>query len=246
MGRFEGNLSRTPFIKVVQFCEHQGLSGNVTFKDDSWVVKIPFKAGSIVLDEVEDGDAVLEKLLALESGFFTISAGSVDFSDLGATEVPPEKGREENQGLRQVQTRGAISSIKIHNRLFEVQTEITDGPTAEVFSVVILDGATVFKRLEQIAPNADPAAIEFLIQEQHSAVEAVVRERPQDFIDDGISNSGPERLMFDELFEAGFEAHRRGDFQAALQNWEKAHELKPGDETLEINLRVVRAKLDQS
>jgi len=53
--------------------------------------------------------------------------------------------------------------------------------------------------------------------------------------------SGKE--SFHQLYDAGFDKYRAGDFLAALELWEEAEKINPQDKTLKINLNVVRKRL---
>ncbi|MEN8164682.1 MAG: hypothetical protein ABFS37_11185, partial [Acidobacteriota bacterium] len=258
-GVFQGDLGLFPFIKVVQFCEQQGLTGTVTFSTDVWQAVVPFKAGTIQLDdignandvvgvsydfdEIESPDEIMERLYDLEQGRFTIRPGEVDFSSLGGVAVV-EAGHTEAPRPQTAMPMGRLSGVKVGQRLFQIQTEMVLYPEERIVTVVILDGNTVLKRSLPVEAPGARSELEVLIGQQHQEVKAEVERKIGGLGKVKSSEVGSETQGFYGLFDAGFEAYRKGDVEEALKFWLEAQVLKPDDPTLEINLKIARAKLE--
>lgn len=240
---FQGDLALFPFIKVVQFCEQQGLTGDVQFRAGDWEVVIPFKAGACVLDGLNDSDDVLERLYDLEQGQFTIRPGAVDFSALGGIAVEEDGGSDKAPRQQPVMPMGRLSGVKVGKRLFQIQTEMVFYPEAQIVTVVILEGKTVLKRSLQVGAEDERAELGMLINQLHQVVESEVQQKVEDLAKAKSAGVEPGAERYDEHFEAGFEAYRQDDFEGALKFWLKAQALKPDDPTLEINLKIARTKL---
>ncbi len=240
---FQGDLGLFPFIKVVQFCEQQGLTGEVLFSDGDWKVVVPFKAGAFVSDGLGDADDVLERLYDLEQGRFTIRPGAVDFSALGGVVVVEESPAEEPYP-QSAMPMGRLSGVKAGKRLFQIQTEMVLYPDARIVTVVILDGNTVLKRSLPIEAPGARSELEVLIEQQHQEVKAEVGRKVDDLGKTKSAEVESGTQGFHELFDMGFEAYRLGDIKKALEVWLKAQALNPDDPTLEINLKIARAKLE--
>ncbi len=240
---FQGDLGLFPFIKVVQFCEQQGLTGEVLFSDGDWTVIIPFKAGALDPDGIGDADDVLERLYDLEQGRFTIRQGVVDFSALAGVAVVEESHTEAplpQSGMPM----GRLSGSKVGKRMFQIQTEMVLYPDKRIVTVVILDGNTVLKRSLPVEASGTRSELEMLIDQQHQDVKAEVDRRVEDLGKTKSAEVVAEGQSFHELFDAGFEAYRQGDIDKAVELWLEAQALNPEDPTLEINLRIARAKLE--
>lgn len=239
---FQGDLELFPFIKVVQFCEQQGLTGEVMFSDGESDVIVPFKAGAIASDGVGDANDVLDRLYDLKKGRFTIRPGAVDFSALsgsvGAEEIRPEAHRPQS-----AMPMGRLSGVKAGKRLFQIQTEMVLYPEERIVTVVILDGNTMLKRSFPVEAPGARSELEVLIDQQHQEVKAEVHRKVEDLGKARSAKVDAGTARFYELLDAGFEAYRQGDVEQALEVWLKADVLKPDDPTLEINLRIARAKL---
>jgi len=240
---FEGDLGLFPFIKVVQFCEQQGLTGEVLFSDGDWKVVVPFKAGAFVSDGMGDADDVLERLYDLEQGRFIIRPGAVDYSALGGVAVVEESPAEEPRP-QSTMPMGRLSGVKVGKRLFQIQTEMVSYPEERIVTVVILDGNTVLKRSLPVEAPGARSELEVLIEQQHQEVKVEVNRKVEDLGKAKSAEADSENESFHELFDAGFEAYRQGDIKKALEVWLKAQTLNPDDPTLEINLKIARAKLE--
>ncbi len=238
---FTGNLALFPFIKIIRFCEQHGLTGEVDFETDDWAITVPFRAGEMLIDTIEDGDAVLERLYDMERGRFTIRTGTVDFSSLESVGVDSGSRTTESQPAPGLPM-GRLSGIKAGKRLFQIQTELATHPELQVITVVILDGNTVLKRATKPPVDADRNRLEALIEDQHRGIETEIRTKIESL---GQEKNRSDDQEFFHLLDEGFLAYRNGEFQQALEVWSKAREIKPDDPTLKVNLKIVRLKIDQ-
>jgi CheY-like chemotaxis protein len=258
---FQGDLGHFPFIKVVQFCEQQGLTGEVVFSDGDWKVVIPFKGGSIQLDdlrnpkfslnnlydfdEIDDADDILERLYDLDHGRFTIRPGAVDFSALKGRVAAEESPTEEPRSTSSTPM-GRLSGIKIGERLFQIQTEMVQFPEKRIVTVVVLDGNTVLKRSFPVEGPGVRSELQILVEQQHKEIEEEVRRKVENLGKERGAQDGTKGQSFFELFDAGFEAYRNGNLQNALEIWLEAQTLNPDDPTLKINLKIVRSRIEMA
>jgi len=240
---FHGDLQRYPFIKVVQWCELQGLTGEVEFRNQDHVATVPFRAGNIISDDLENSNIVLADLYDLEEGTFTIRTGVVDFGELSDAGVEV-RSRSALPEADRVNPMGRLSGVEVNDRLFQIQTEMVNHPEPSILTVVVLDGNTVFKRHSTPLPGADRAELEHTICQQHTAVEEEVNHRVEDLAKRKIEGPSSAKERYYQLFEAGLENYRRGELAEALEQWQEAKKLNPEDTVLDINLKVVLAKLN--
>lgn len=239
---FRGDLSLFPFIRVLQFCEANGLTGRVEFESAGRLYNLPFRAGNILLASVEGADDYMAGLYDLAEGIFTIHSQTVDFGtiqEFAAAPVPQVQPIAEKP-------MGRLSGIRAHQRLFQVQTEFVTYPEPKVLSVVILDGNTLLKRGCEVSPGSSRTAIEELIRERHAAAEAEVRQKIDSLLKDRLEGAPTPKESFNRLVDEGFEAYRRGDLPQALDRWEEAKNYNPADKTLDVNLAILRKKLSQT
>ncbi len=231
---FQGDLGRYPFIKVLQFCELHGLTGHVEFAGPDLAASVPFRSGSLAL---EPGDDRLTSLYDLTEGRFTIHSRPIDFRALEEVALPADSTPPDPVD----RPMGKLSAVRANQRLFQIQTELASHPERQILSVAILDGNTVLKRKSPPPAGANRQLLEKLIEEQHHALETEVREKLIGLVRD----KGPTpKELFYQRFETGFEEYRKGNLEAALAAWEEAKALNPSDKAIEINLRVVRGKLE--
>ena len=230
---FRGDLGRFPFIKVLQFCETNGISGEVEFETPSLRVTVPLRAGDLDTDRLENADELLPQLYDADDGTFLIRASVPAFDGLRDVAAPPSEAPTPPD-----LPMGRLSGVQLEHRLFQVQTECTSPPSSRVVTVVILDGRTVLKR-DSSAPSGREDA-QKVVDSQHQAVETEVRGKVQQLL--GRTEYSRTEDYY-ELFEAGLEAYRKKEYAKALDTWERARALNPDDRTLAINLRVVKEKL---
>ena len=237
---FRGDLARFPFVKVLQFCELHGLTGQVDFEAPGFGASVALQAGRIVHADEE----ALVRLYDLGDGAFTIRAEPISFQELEGVAAPLTAAAAE-PARAEAPPMGRLSGVRVRDRIFQIQTEVARYPSPQVLSVVILDGEGVLKRSHPIAEGADRAALERLIQEQHAAVEAEVRERLDALARARSAAAEDPMARYYRLFEEGLESFRGRDFARALELWRAAREANPEDRTLEVNIRVAEAKLRQ-
>ncbi|MBI5694535.1 MAG: response regulator [Nitrospirae bacterium] len=238
---FHGDLARYPFVKLMQFCELKGLTGSVEITAPGFRTTLGFKAGNVVLDGLDDADSLIERLYDLTDGGFSIHAVPVDFSELGdamVTKPAPAEGRKD----REIPM-GKLSGIDVNGRLLQVQTEFVTYPSDQLLSIVILDGKVVYKKSVPPPAGMDKTALERVIEEQHTAVEGEVRDKISGIVKKKESSGESVSARFSRFFESGFEKYRDKDYAGALADWEEAYKANPTDKTLQINLSIVRKKL---
>jgi len=242
---FRGDLGRFPFIKVMQFCESEGLTGLVHFESGELAISIPFRAGQIDMDGIPEADEILEKLYDLQEGEFRIEPGEPDFSSLAEVEIQPERSSRPPEE----RPMGKLSGLKLLNRLFQIQTEMNHIPEERILTIVVLDGNLVYKKAAPVKPEWSVQEIQERMEAQHCEVEAQIKLKAETLLEkkktESESESAPESEghEFYELFEKGWEAFRKQDFPKALKLWEAAEKLKPDDRTLKVNLTIVRGKM---
>ena len=236
---FRGDLARYPFIKLLQFCEQQGLTGDVEIDADALKARIPFRAGQIAPGEAGADDDVA-KAVDLVQGTFTVRSAPVDFSGLADAAVrttrPPAAAPASTSVM------GRLSGVKANNRLFQVQTEFRGQPEPVVVTVVILDGRTVLKRVSPPLPGRTREEWERAIQEQHAAVEGEVESKVQALQEKGATVE-PRRKTAASLVEEGLARYLEKDYAGALVHWEEAHKMDPDNKSLAVNLQVARKKV---
>lgn len=236
---FRGDLGRMPFVKVLQFCEQQGLTGQVDFEGPGLAVSLAFKAGRLL--EVADDE--LGRLCDLAEGVFVVRAQPISFEALQAAEAPAPPRAVAGGGPEGGRPLGRLSGVRAGGRLFQVQTEAVEYPTPHVLSLVMLDGSSVFKRSGPIPAQADRSLAEALIQEQHAAVEQEVRERLETLVRERAGQAEDSMATYYRLFEEGLDSYRRGEHARALALWREARAKNPDDRALEVNIRVAENKL---
>ncbi|MBI5496359.1 MAG: response regulator [Deltaproteobacteria bacterium] len=236
---FQGDVASFPFIKVLQFCETKFLNGDVTVDAPGLSVRLGFAAGQ-VLQDGGSSDTVLEKLLDLREGRFTVRSAPVDFSEIAA--ASPARAPAAPSPAASSSVMGCLSGVRVGKRLFQVQSEFLAHPDPVAVSVVILDGRTLLKRVSDPLPGRTREEWQRAVQEQHRRVEAEVGERVQAAADKGTAASTPVRDAH-VWIEEGLGRYLALDYVGALAAWEEAARLDPGNKGLEVNLRIVRKKL---
>ncbi|SEA57007.1 Response regulator receiver domain-containing protein [Desulfuromusa kysingii] len=236
---FSGNLEKLPFTKVLQFCELKKLTGWVDILADGYGTKINFAGGELQLD---DSNEDYEKVFDLHSGHFTINVQQVDYHGLHTTSFDSSAGAEA-MAVQQEKPMGKLSGIKIHKRLFQIQTESTDEQDPQIVSIVVLDGRVILKRSHKVSPSMDKREQEKIIEQQHQSVEEEVRGKLDDLLLKSTKPGLGGKMDFHQLYDAGYDQYCSGNYSEALKYWEKAENMNAADKTLAINLSVVRKKL---
>lgn len=241
---YRGDLHLIPFVKIVQFCESNGFSGEVDFFAENLEVTIPFRGGDLLLDEIEEADALLESLYDLDSGSFSIRTATIAFDELPGVVAFSSADAYDGREKKPEEPMGRLSAITLNDRDFQVQTEMVHHPEVSVLTVVVLDGNTLLKRVRGVPHTSGRRELEQLIGEQHEAVEDEVRHKVQDLLAEKAKECSFDKDRFFKLFDTGFEKFREGRIADALADWEEAKSLNPEDTTLDINIKVAREKLE--
>ncbi len=238
---FEGDLRQMSFIDLLKFSEVKGLTGEVEIKSGKLQVRVPFQAGSMVIEETPETDDLLSRLCDLEQGTFAILSQPVDFRDMvlstQSSEVPTEK-----ISTPMVVT-GKLSGVRVGRRLFQIQTEYVAQPEERIITVAILVGLTLVKRVTSPENSSDKSELEPLIQAQHASVESEVRDKLSREAQTKQPAAVSQKERFTRFFDEGFEKYRSGDYVGARTLWEAAQKIDPKNKTIQINLRILDSKL---
>ncbi len=235
---FHGDLEKLPFINLLKFCELKGLTGDVEINGDEVSGRIKFNAGD--LDDSAETEELLGRLYDLGRGAFVIHSRSVDFVEIEEAAI----SRGEEDPTEAEQPMGRLSGVRVRDRLFQVQTEFVSRPTKCVVTIVTLDGKTVLKKSGDVPGQADREEVERLIRRQHLEVEEEVRRKISAALHEKNRTEETQRTRFNRLFDEGYEKYREQDYAGALAVWEEAGRIDPSNKTLEINMKLVRKKLE--
>ncbi|MCD6499287.1 MAG: response regulator [Deltaproteobacteria bacterium] len=97
---FVGDLSKLPFVKLLQFCEVRGLTGAVRILSGNQDVQIRFEHGEMAYDD-ETADRV-GHLIDLVDGRFEVHVTPVDFGQIAhAAAMDVDPGAKGGGGVRQ-------------------------------------------------------------------------------------------------------------------------------------------------
>lgn len=165
-----GNLADVPFATVVRSCELKGLTGVLEVQAPDGLISIRFRAG--VLDE-GDAERALDRVMDLQSGWFTIRSEVPDFRDLddGSTGgVRPVDGAPEL-------LLGRLSAISLSKRVFQIETETLAQDPACVVTIVTVEGKTVWKRTSRVSQPVDSRVLAARVDEQHEQVQQYVQHK---------------------------------------------------------------------
>jgi len=242
---FHGDLCRFPFMKVLQFCELQALSGELVFTSPGFQATVPIRAGNLVPQGLENADDLLSALFDLTEGSFVIHTRLVSFADLEQVAAPEEPSRPAAPAPA-VKPMGRLSAVRVKDRLFQIQTELVSYPEPQVLTIVTLDGSTVLKRASSPPPSSEREETQSHIEARHAAMEEEVRARIDGLVKQGAEDRPSARKQYYELFDAGYEEYKSGGYANALALWEQAKALCPDDKAIEVNLRIVRLKLENA
>jgi DNA-binding response OmpR family regulator len=238
---FYGDLARLPFVKLLQFCEMKGLTGEIEITNSTKCIKLQLKGGNLILDNFDD--SILEELYDQAEGAFIISSYPTDFKEIEDASAriikkPVQAMAEKEKPM------GKLSGVKANNMLFQLQTEFVTFPENTIVTIVILDGRVLMKRQKKALPDSsDRKLLEKMIEEQHSAVENEVREKINDLVKKKTDDADSPKEKFNRLFEDGFDKYRDGNYKEALRIWEEAFSLNHADKILETNLGMLRKKM---
>jgi len=238
---FHGDLSKLPFVKILQFCESKALTGEVEISSGASILMLQIRRGDLVLENLDD--SVLEQLYDRMEGRFVIYSQPVDFHDIedAALREPPKPVPRLSDREKPM---GRLSGVTAKNMLFQVQTEFVTHPSDQVVTIVILDGRVVLKRTKLAPPDkTERKALEKMIEEMHVSVEKEINEKINDLIRKKTESKDTIKEKFTRLFEDGFDKYRERDYIKALELWEAAYALNPADKILETNISILRKKL---
>jgi len=234
---FCGDLGKLSFSGVMHFCELKNLTGWVEISAENYEARFRFDGGELLLNETEDE---IDKVFDLEEGHFTICVESVDYQDIINSAVVTPTQNPSSSRTEPEKPMGKLSGVRVQKRLFQIQTEFSDN---QIVTVVILDGRVMHKKSQQVEATADKSVLETIIEKQHLMVEKEIYEKLDELVDKQESQGTNSVKKFNQLYDEGFDKYRAGEVQAALELWEKAHEINPDDKALVINLSVLRKKL---
>jgi len=237
--QLQGDLAQFPLGKLMKFCEVKAITGTVRVTGEGVAETFSCRCGSF---DLSGGDcaARLERAMDLGSGSFLIQMEPVNQEEL--EQVSSSRREPAAPVPAQEKPMGKLSGIQVNQRLFQVQSEFREFPEPQILSVVILDGKVVLKKASPAGSGQKREALQQLIEAQHGKVEQEIRDRVNEKLLAKAADSSPLG-RFNALFEEGWERYRDGDHAGALACWEEASALKPGDRTIESNLKVVRKKL---
>jgi len=105
----------------------------------------------------------------------------------------------------------------------------------------------VWKHSERVQGDARPEELTARADAQHDRIEGKLNERFAEHLLEKRAESRPEapskRELFHKLFDEGFDRFRAGDFEAAIDRWERALAIDPSSAASRVNVRVAREKL---
>lgn len=238
VSEFEGRLEDISFIKLYQFCETKGLTGEVEIMSGDAVFVLRFSGGVPDLASTAGSDDGLSKLYGLTSGQFLIKARLPDFTVGAISRRGPERVQRATGGPRPI---GKLSAVRLGERTLQIQSELVGDDSGVISTVVMLDGRVLLKRSSDSAVGGTAAEIEALISAQHARVERELGEKLRTLEQAPAGQSALNKS--DELFEKGIGCYRAGRYEDALAAWEEAHRLNPRNRCLEANLEIVRKRL---
>lgn len=249
---FRGDFSTTPWTRVLEFCEQKRFTGTLTVDLGGAQLSLRVHGGELDRDVPS---AVIDELWDRRAGGFLLESAAPSFDDLEARRAPRAPT-------------GRLSTIPVRGRSIQIETELAPGPVPTIVSLVLAGTDTVSKVRRPVPPEADIPTVQALIDEQHEGAIASLNDRISTLryrrLHDSMPSPAterssqaeeervdPEPTVLDEegsdrvteLFDAGFEHSRDGDWQSALSCWEQALALEPSNRTLRINVEVARRKL---
>lgn len=233
LAAFHGDLQTMSFPELLKFCELKGLTGFVRVDAAEWSVDVRFHSGAVDAATVEE---YLDRLCELREGDFTVFAQPVDFSDIARPEarlpVPTPAGR--------------LSLLRAGERVMQVQTEYLHGPRPAVVTLVTAAGRTLWKTSVAVDPTQGTEGIGRRVDAEHLRVSNEVQDKLEQLKQKLLPSDESLRHRFHELFDAGYECFRNHDYRGALKVWGEALDIDPASKVLEVNLKIARAKLEET
>ncbi|MCA9594108.1 MAG: response regulator [Myxococcales bacterium] len=240
---FRGDLTKFPFVKIMQFCELKGLTGEVAVQSGDFATRVRFSAGVVLPETAQGGEADFERLLELEEGTFRIQSESVSFTEIADAAADEPDSEPETSASTDVM--GRLSTVEGGGKVFQIQTEFVRHPEQRVVSIVVLDGRTLMKRRSDPLVGMDYRAIDQIIGRQHAEVEASVSERLDKLLGKAQDAGESPAATAAQLLEDGLSRYMAKDYAGAIEVWERALALDPENKTLAFNLEIVKKKLGQ-
>lgn len=226
---FRGDLADFPLSTVLRFCEDKGLTGYLDVHHARGVTTLRFDGGR--LDEAEAA-ARLDEILALAQGSFEIWSCPVDFDAIRAPGAPRRPPSTEPVGR--------VSGVRLKDRLLQVQTQIADGRTPFVVTLVTIEGKVAWKRRVAVPAGVDGEALQRLIDDEHEAVEREVETKLAAFSE---ARPADRKVDLHRLCDEGYERYRAGDLEGAIACWSDALSIDPDANAIAVNLRIATEKL---
>lgn len=233
---FRGDLTALPLSSLLRFCESKGLTGFLDVFHDGRAITLRFNGGR--LDE-ETAAAHLDELLGLETGAFEIHSCPVDFDDIGELDASPRSRRPAPDAPI-----GRVSGVRLKDRLLQVQTQLAEGATPYVVTLVTIEGKVAWKRRVACRPDADPAELQELIDREHEQVEHDV-ETKLAAVGDRVDTRKRDRTNeFHRFCDSGYDLFRSGDYEGAIASWNDALAIDPAASAIAVNLNIAKQKME--
>jgi CheY-like chemotaxis protein len=233
---FRGDLQAFPIPALLRFCEVQGLTGYVDVFVGNRLLSLRFKAG-----QVDDPSAAetLTELANVRAAAFVVHSTPIDFEQLA--------GQRPSQPPMAERPLGRLSSVRLHRKVFQVQTELVGDDPQFVVSIVTVDSRTVWKHGERVPADLTPAAIAAAIDQMHDQIEHKLDARmTEELLARAAPMAEARREQFAALFDEGFDRFRAQDYPGAVACWERAHAIDPSNGAIAVNLRIAREKSEAS
>ncbi len=132
---------------------------------------------------------------------------------------------------------GKLSTIKVGNDLITIQTEIRKHPYERLETIATFKGRVVLKREERLNEADD---IVQLTESQHNSAENEIKQK---LYNKSVAPKTEE--SFSELYDLGLIKYREGLYEEALKAWERAKKIKPDDKILDVNIEILKKKLNK-
>ncbi|MGM0597365.1 MAG: response regulator [Myxococcota bacterium] len=238
---FHGDLAKMPFIKLLQFCEEQKMQGKIKISRKEFSVWVRFKAGQVVYEDFEEEEGLLEKIMDLQEGDFEIYQKKPDLEELADVLASPDNLPSTSEKIR-----GKLSSAKLGKRVFQIQSEYISSTPPVIVTQVNYKGKTVYRKDIKELDNKSTAQLEKLLIQQHQETETQIKNKITRIRNEEGHNlkKKSRKMSFEEYFDAGLERYMAKNYEEAFKIWKKAKKIRPDDQTLDINLKILAKKLN--
>lgn len=239
---FKGSLEHLSPIELWQFCEKQGLTGEVTIttpgESESTLL---FEGGMLVTEDDAEVEDELSQLMDLTEGTFIVRSRPVEFETIRDSQLAPSI----TGGLKSPKQEpvGRLSRLRSAEGVFEVQTGSEPKSKGNVVSVVSLQGAVVSTHESEAPKELEPEELLWHIESQHSSVEEMVKKDSKELAIKRESEPPPPPDDRDALLQLALERYREKRYDTALRVLEHAMNLFPEDRLLKANAAIVKRKL---